>query len=361
MEKNNEIDLFTVLKTTWKGRRTIVYSVIVFAILGIFIAFLTPRTYIASTIMVPQMQSRSSGFSGLGDLGGLAAMAGINLSGMTQTAEDLSPLVYPEIVNSYAFMHEIMYSLYSWSGVDHAVSLVEYVQSYGKPGFFARMKKNVMEIPGQISAWISPQPDNVPPATTQRGGGPTYITNSEKELWDDLTKTMLLSVDKKNGFVTLTVNGPEPTATAQIADKAQKLLQSKITEYRIEKARQNRDFIQERFNEKKKEFEDVQARLARFRDQNRGTLSNVTKTELDQLQSEHQLALTVYSELAKQLETAKISVKEDTPIFSIIQSVIVPVKPTKPRKLVILVLSILMGGFLGLAWVFAKKHWSEVE
>lgn len=361
MEKNNEIDLFTVLKTIWKGRRTIFYSVTVFAILGILIAFLTPRTYTASTIMVPQMQSRNSGLGGLGDLGGLAAMAGINLSGMTQKAEDLSPLVYPEIVNSYAFMKEIMYSKYDWSVVDHPVSLVEYLDKYGKPGFFARMKKGLMEVPGKISNWISPAPVPV----TQRGdggdGGPVYITKSEKDLWDDLTKSILLSVDKKNGYVTLIVNGPEPTATAQITDKAQNLLQNKITEYRIEKARQNRDFIQDRFDEKEKEFHTILESLARFRDRSHGKLSNVAQTELDLLQSEQKIALTVYTELAKQLETAKISVKEDTPIFSIIQDVIVPIKSSKPKKLVILFVSVLLGFVLGVIIISAKKHWKEVE
>lgn len=322
--------------------------------------------------MVPQMQSRNSGLGGLGDLGGLAAMAGINLSGMTQTAEDLSPLVYPEIVNSYAFMKEIMYSKYNWSVVDHPVSLVEYLDEYGKPGFFARLKKGLMEVPGKISNWISPAPNIV--AIPQRGdgiltqggdgggdGGPVYITKSEKDLWDDLTKSILLSVDKKNGYVTLLVNGPEPTATAQITDKAQNLLQNKITEYRIEKARQNRDFIQERFDEKEKDFHAAMDSLARFRDRSHGKLSNVAQTELDLLQSEQKIALTVYTELAKQLETAKISVKEDTPIFSIIQDVIVPIKSSKPKKLVILFVSVLLGFVLGVIIISAKKHWKEVE
>jgi len=331
---------------------------VVFTVLGILIAFLTPRTYTASTIMVPQMQSRNSGIGGLGDLGGLAAMAGINLSGMTQTAEDLSPLVYPEIVKSYSFMKEIMYSEYSWSVVNHPVSLVEYIEKYGKPGLMARLKKGIMQIPGKVSAWIQKDP-GIPPG--ERNDDLIHLTLEEKELWEELTKSMQLSVDKKNGYVTLIVNGPEPTATAQIADNARKLLQNKITEYRIEKAQQNLEFIQERFDDKKVDFEKAQDRMAQWRDQNRGTLSNVAKTELDQLQSEHQIAFTVYSELAKQLETAKISVKEDTPIFSIIQSVIVPVKPTKPKKMVILLMSILIGFVLGVISISAKKHWREVE
>ena len=180
-------------------------------------------------------------------------------------------------------------------------------------------------------------------------------------MWDEMAKTLTLSVDKKNGFITLTAMGSEPLETAQIADKAKNLLQSRITEFRIEKAKQNLLFIEGRFSEKKKEFENAQDKLARFRDGNRGMTSNMAKTEEERLQSEYTLAFNVYSELAKQLESAKISVKEDTPVFSIIESVIVPVNPTKPRKFMILMVSVLLGGALGIGSVFAQKNWREAN
>jgi uncharacterized protein involved in exopolysaccharide biosynthesis len=185
------------------------------------------------------------------------------------------------------------------------------------------------------------------------------ITEDEQELWNEMTKTLTLSVDKKNGYVTLTALGPEPLATAQIADKAKNLLQSRITEFRIEKARQNLVFIQGRFEEKKKEFESAQNRLARFQDGNQGMTSSRAKMEEDRLQSDYDLAFQVYTELAKQLESAKISVKEDTPIFSTIESVIVPIKPSKPRKLMILMVCMMLGGALGIGAVFSRKHWMD--
>ena len=153
--------------------------------------------------------------------------------------------------------------------------------------------------------------------------------------------------------------GPEPLATAQIADKAKNLLQATITQFRIEKAQQNLAFIQSRFDDKKKEFETAQDRLARYQDGNQSMTSKRFKTEEDRLQSEYTLAFTVYTELAKQLESAKISVKENTPVFSVIESVIVPVKPSKPRKLMILTVCLLLGAGLGVSSVFAKKHWKN--
>ncbi|MFA5816986.1 MAG: GNVR domain-containing protein [Bacteroidales bacterium] len=360
MEKSmpTQIDLFSIAKTLWRGRKRVLLWLATASVVGLLIAFSSPLVYTARTVMVPQIQSKSSGLGSLGSLGGLAAMAGINLSNLNAGTEDLSPLVYPEIVRSYSFQKEIMYAPLNWSSVNMPVSLAEYVQKYQKTGLFGRIKKGIFRLPGTVKSWFIKEEL---PMVAGAGDSLTRITEGEQELWDEMTKTLTLSVDKKNGFITLTAMGPEPLATAQIADKAKNLLQSRITEFRIEKAKQNLDFIEGRFDEKKKEFETAQDRLARFRDGNQGMTSNMVKTEEDRLQSEYQLAFTVYSELAKQLESAKISVKEDTPIFSIIESVIVPVKPSKPRKFMILMVSVLLGGALGVGSVFARKHWREAN
>jgi len=351
-----QIDLFSIAKTLWQGRKTVFLWLAIALVVGLLIAFASPKVYTAQTVMVPQVQSKSSGLGSMSGLGGLAAMAGINLSSLNAGTEDISPLVYPEIVRSYSFQKEIMYTPLNWSSVGKPVSLAEYVQKYQKTGLFGRIRKSIFKLPRTVKSWFTREER---PLVAAAGDSLTRITEGEQELWDELAKTLTLSVDKKNGFITLTALGPEPLATAQIADKAKNLLQRRITEFRIEKAQENLTFIQGRFNEKKKEFETSQDRLARFRDGNQGMNSNRVKTEEERLQSEYQLSFTVYSELAKQLESAKISVKEDTPVFSIIESVIVPVKPSKPRKLVILLFSLLLGGFVGVGYLFAQKHWNE--
>ena len=352
----NEIDLFSIAKTIWRGRKTIFWWLAGSIVLGLFIAFSSPRVYTARTVMVPQMQSKSSGLGSMTGLSGLAAMAGINLSNLNTGTEDISPLVYPEIVKSYSFQKEILHTPLTWSAVDKPVSLADYTQQYHKSGFLGRIIKGIVKLPGTIKSWIV---KDQPPLIPGPGDSLTRITENEQELWNEMTKTLTLSVDKKNGYVTLTAMGPEPLATAQIADKAKNLLQSRITEFRIEKAQQNLVFIQGRFDEKKKEFEAAQDRLARFQDGNQSMTSKRAQTEEDRLQSEYQLTFQVYSELAKQLESAKIAVKEDTPIFSTIESVIVPIKPSKPRKLVIMMVCLLLGAALGVGSVFARKHWTE--
>ncbi len=351
-----QIDLYSLAKSLWAGKRTVAIWTGSFILIGLLIAFSSPRVYTASTVMVPQSQTKSNGMGNLVGLSGIAAMAGINLSNLNSGTEDLSPLVYPEIVKSYEFQREIIHMPLNWSGMDQPVSMADYVQKYQKGSFLGKIKRGVLSFPGTVVSWF--RKENTVPSGIA-GDSIIRITKEERDLWDNLTKSIVLSVDKKNGFVTLTASGPEPLVTAQIAEKAQKLLQHKITEFRILKAHQTVAFIEGRYNVKKKEFELVQDRLARYRDGNAGIPTNRAKTEEDRLQSEYQLAFNVYSELAKQLESAKITEKEDTPVFSVIQSVIVPLSPTKPRKFMILSVCLLLGVVLGTVSVFARKNWSE--
>ena len=69
----------------------------------------------------------------------------------------------------------------------------------------------------------------------------------------------------------------------------------------------------------------------------------------------------MYSELAKQLEQARIKVKEDTPVFSIVEEVTVPVERSKPHRSLILILWTLLGGILGVALVIAKYSISAIK
>lgn len=75
---------------------------------------------------------------------------------------------------------------------------------------------------------------------------------------------------------------------------------------------------------------------------------------------------TIYSELAKQLEQAKIQVKQDTPVFTIIEPVSVPTNKSKPNRPMILFIWLFLGGVVGTGFVFGKgfiepikKKWNQ--
>ena len=101
--EESEIDLMALARTIWQGRRTVFISVGICAVLGVFIALFSPKKYTVSTVIVPQISSSSSSSS----LSSLASLAGFDLGGVKSTAE-LSPILYPQIVNSVPFKLELM-------------------------------------------------------------------------------------------------------------------------------------------------------------------------------------------------------------------------------------------------------------
>ena len=358
----DEIDLIALVKTTWQGRKTIIWSVIACMAIGVFIAFTSPDVYTVNTIMVPQIQSQDSRMGGLSSL---AAMAGFSLNDMTKSTQDLSPLVYPEIVKSLPFHLEIMNAKYDFNGIASPLNLIQFYQDYYDPGILAAVKKYSIGLPGLLLKAIRPSKT---PVASGKEIKLLTITPQERGIHNMLYGQLTLLVDSKNGFLTLTVEAPEAIATAQIAQKAQQVLQDRITEYKIDKAKQNLSFVQSRFDEKKREFEQSQERLARFRDRNLNLGSAMARTDEERLSGEYQIAFNVFSELAKQLENAKIKVKEETPVFAIIQPVSVPLERSSPKKAMIMIIWIFLGGIFGVGWVFGKqylvnvrKKWAEVK
>jgi uncharacterized protein involved in exopolysaccharide biosynthesis len=83
------------------------------------------------------------------------------------------------------------------------------------------------------------------------------------------------------------------------------------------------------------------------------------------LQSEYSLAFGVYSELAKQIEQAEIQVKKDTPILTVVQPVQVPDEKSGPKRSLILLTWIFLGGILSCGWILVekpmKKLWDKVK
>ena len=147
---------------------------------------------------------------------------------------------------------------------------------------------------------------------------------------------------------------PEPLQAAQVVLNAQNILQRKVINHKLKKIEEDLVFIEERYNEKKKEFEQAQENLAKYRDANKNVNTATALTELERLESEFELAFSVYSELAKQVETQKIQVKENTPVFAVLQNAVVPLEKSNTSKIMTLVIWSFLGLFLGIALIFGK-------
>jgi LPS O-antigen subunit length determinant protein (WzzB/FepE family) len=354
---DDEIDLLALFKTIWNGRKTIILSVISGAILGIAVALLSPKEYTATTVMVPQLGSDSQ--SKLGGLGGLAALAGIDLSNM-QGSSDLSPLVYPQIVSSIPFQLELMNAPLNFEEYTQPITLFDYYVKYSKPSALGVIKKYTIGLPGVIIKAIKGKTKalTLPGDSTNR---PIALSEDQYKIQKALEELVSMDLNPKEGYITLTARMPEAMAAAQLAQKAQDLMQRYITEFKIQKAKANLDFILGRYNETKAEFEKAQVSLATMNDRNKDFTSGLSRIETDRIQTRYTISYGVFQELAKQLEQAKIQVKKETPVFTIIEPVTVPSEKSKPKKAMIVAIWLFLGGIAGVGIVLGKDYLRDIR
>lgn len=297
-------------------------------------------------------------------MSGLASLAGVDL-GMAETSE-LSPVIYPQVVQSVPFMLELMHTPLHFNKVDTVVSYFEYYTEVKKPSVLGVVKKFTVGLPGVLLSAIRKAPEELV-LPGDMGDKPISMSRDEYDLKKGLSEKISLMVDKKEGYLTLSVSMPEPLVAAEMAQKAQSLLQRYIITYKVEKSQAELDFIQERYDAAKEEAEEQQVAYAKLSDQYKDLTSRVPQVELQKVQTRMTIANSVYQQLASQLEQAKIQVKKDTPVFTIVEPVTVPTERSKPSRAKILVIWVFLGGVLGVGVVYGKtliqglrKKWEEV-
>ena len=362
LEEEEGIDLIALAKELWKGRKTIIIITGVFMALGLLAAITLQRTYSVSTVMVPQLSSgRNSSLSSL------ASLAGFDLGLSNTTGGDLSPLVYPQIVKSVTFRKELMYTPLHYAKADTAVSMYTYIKEYAKPTPISYVLKYTIGLPGVILGAFkrdNTEEEEDLPAGPEAGEGeglhPIVLTADEAAIIKMIAGSVTLTADKKEGYLTLTVNGTEPLQTAELALKAQQLLQTELTRFRTEKAQAQLAYVQARYDEIKAEAESYQSLLAVVRDRSQQMATTRSKIEQERIQNKYNVANSIYGEMAKQLEQAKMQVKRDTPVLAVIQPVTVPRQPSNSRSKVLLVWTF-MGLVLSCGLVLGKSYWPKFK
>ena len=335
--EDSELDILSLVKCIWQKRIFLVKVVIVFAIIGLFIAIFSPKVYTSSCTFVPQTSKKSSG-SGLSSL---AALAGISL-GDVSSSETLSPVVYPQIIDNVDFKKELMYSKVKFSDYKEPIRLIDYYTNpdYAKSNIFGTIKKYTIGLPSLLLNLIRNKRNS--DELIQNYSLKSY-TKEEYDCTKILKECVGIVLEEKKGYITISATMNEPLAAAQLCQTVFDLLQKYITEFKIQKAQNQLSFINNRYEETKLQYEAKQSALASFMDANKVLSSAQAKIEQEKLASEYNLANAIYTEMAKQRLQADIQVKEDTPVLSVVKPVVVPFEKSAPNRPQILIIWIFLG------------------
>jgi uncharacterized protein involved in exopolysaccharide biosynthesis len=340
-QKDDEIDLIALLKTVFVARRFVIKTTILFAVLGIILAVVSPTKYTASSTFVPQLSEGQTN----SPLGGLASLAGINVSAiMGGQPQEISPSLYPQIAESVPYRLALLDAT-----VESNTSFRDYILSQsGGVAILPLLKKYTIGLPGLL---LNKQTDNNKNLDTSL----FQITEQDKDLFELLAMVVSIEVDDQEGLVSISVELADRMVAAQLAQAATDLLQSNIIAFKSQSARNNLDFIESQFESKRKEFEEIQDSIAIFKDQNLNITSALYQNQLTRLESQFTVISSVFQELAGQVEQAKIQVNKDTPIFMIIEPVSVPLERSKPKRTIKVIIWTFLGGVFSVGWVLVKS------
>ncbi|MFV0522228.1 MAG: GNVR domain-containing protein, partial [Mangrovibacterium sp.] len=263
-----------------------------------------------------------------------------------------------KIINSIPFLLDLVNEKYHCPDVERPISLLEYYTEYTKPSLLSTVKKYTIGLPGLIIGALKGKEDEISGMDQA-----IFITLTEEQqlVIKAISDHISVEYNEKEGYVDLTATMNDAVLAAELAQKSQDLLQDYITKYKVAKAKDQLVFVKGRLKEKEADFNAAQNELATYRDRNQNVRSAVALTEMERLQTKYNLTFSIYSELAKQYETALIKVKENTPVLTVIEPVQLPHEPSAPNKPLIVIIWAFLGGIISIGIVFGRKFLSSVK
>ena len=349
--QEEEIDLLELAIKVWRERKFILKACGYAVLIGLVIVFSIPREYTASAMIAPELSDNK----GTGGLSSLAAMAGLNFNA-TSGADAIYPDLYPDIVSSTPFITGLFNVQVKDLDEEVDTTLYCYLNEHQRmPWRFLITSTPFKALGWVISLFTEEEKED---AILD----PFHLTKEEADIAKELSERITVSVDKKTGVTTLSVTMQDACISACLTDTVVRRLQDYVTEYRTNKARQDYQFQEKLFERKKKEYEKAQENYAKFADANKNIILLSYRAEQERLENEMRLAYQVYTSVAQQLQMAEAKVQEITPVYTIIEPSTIPIKPSKPRKALMLIGIVFLTGLGGVSWVlFGRDFFTDLK
>jgi uncharacterized protein involved in exopolysaccharide biosynthesis len=269
----------------WRERKRILIVTGIVTIVTLLLNFFVlPKYYKSTAILLPETEKGRLG--SLGQFAGLASMVGVSLPD-----GDVSRL-YPVIATSETVLKSVIEKRYESERFGQPVNLIEYF-------------KLEEETPAK----------------------------DMEEALKEISSLLTASYDNRTRTVTLTLEMREPQVAADvlnaILDEIDRFMREKQTTSASEQAR----WISGRLEEVESELRSAENSLKNFREKNRRVLDSPDLVlRLARLEREVTVKSTVYIELKKQYELAKIEEIKNVTVVNVLDRGRAPVKKERPKR-----------------------------
>lgn len=346
--EEQEIDIMELITKFWKQRKRVLVWCAVGAVIGLVAGFSIPATYSASAVLAPETEeSMGSGVSSI------ASMMGVNLD---NSVDAINFQLFPDVVSSTPFIYGLFDLEVETADGELRTTLLDYMKEHQKAAWWSCVVKAPFQLLGWVKSWFSKEEEPDPNAPLDMYNLPKKERGVIKYFAENIT----LETDKKTGKTTVSLEMQDPLVVTTVLNAVLENLKDYTSDYRTSKARQDVENLSVICAERKSEYYAAQQAYARYSDANKNVILQSAQAEQERLQQEMNLAFQVYSQVATQLEAARIKEQEAKPVFAIVQPPVVPLEKSAPSKAKYLVIFTFLAGCCAAAWIlFGEECWNK--
>jgi uncharacterized protein involved in exopolysaccharide biosynthesis len=354
--EEDEISLLDMVLVLARNKRLILITTGIFVALGLFIAIFSPNKYNSSATLIREV---TEGSSLSGSLGGLAALGqglGLSLGG---ASKGLSAEAYPELLRSREVRLAVVRDTYYFPDVGDSLTLTAYFESQKGFNPIALIKKITIGLPGTIMQIF--RGDKSSAAIIAADGQPLYPTEEEDEAMKRVAEMLSVNVDQQTGLMTVSISSWSPLFSANLTERFVNHLIQRVRSIRTQKSRENLEFIQERFQEAEEELRKAEETLAAFDDRYNNPQTAQLRTERSRLQRQVSFKSQLYSDMQAQMTQAEIELQRSEPVITVVEKPLPPLEKSSPNRKLIVILSLFLGGGLGVGLAFINSFIGNME
>ena len=240
------LDFIGMMMLLFRKWKVLLKACFIGGIVSIIVAFSIPKEYTSTAVLAPELAS-GGGISS--SFGSLAAMAGIDLGGISGGEDAVYPELYPQIVGSTPFLTELMELPVTTKDDKLQTDLYHYLRYHQRhPWWSVAMEAPIKLIKKLVSHNV---PDTIMPS---RDADPMLLSRSQQLVLKSLGKKIVTSVDKGNNVITLGVTMQDPLIAAVVAQHVSDNLQQYVADYRSAKARKDLAYTEQLFDEARDKY-----------------------------------------------------------------------------------------------------------
>lgn len=341
-EQEEGIDIMEYVTKLWGKRWLIIKWCCVGAVVGLVVGFSLPKTYWAGAVLAPEIEQRmGSGVSSI------ASMMGVNVS---NSIDAINAEMFPDVVHSTPFIADLFDLPVQFERKDSLIStdLLTYMLEYQKSPWWSA----ILGAPGKAISWcislILPEEEIDSLSIGPRD--PVRLTKKERDVVKYFTEVIQINVDKKTYKTELSMKMQDPLVVYTVMQAVLDNLKAYMVEYRTSKVSQDVKNLSVINEQRKAEYYEAQQVYAQYLDANKNVVLYSQEAERSRLKSEMDLAFQVYSQVATQLEAARIREQQAKPVYAVLEPAVVPIRKAGPSKAKLLIVFTFLAGCGAAAW-----------